>query len=167
MSIDRKIKEALAGFNGRNDDILFHAEVKSVEGNTCSVEDDGVTYKDVMLTALDGSDSSLTIKPKIGSSVVVADLSEGERRLMVVIQYTEVESISIFGGDKGGLCNVLDLKQQLDIMSNRIDSIIDALKQSATGTQDGGATYKTNISLRLAMLTKEDFTNIEDSRIKH
>lgn len=77
-------------------------------------------------------------------------------------------TISLNGDSYGGLCKTQELKSQLDKATARIDGIIDALKNSATGSQDGGATYKTNITLALAQLVdKEDYSNIESDSVKH
>ena len=56
----------------------------------------------------------------------------------------------------------------MDKATARIDGIIDALEKSATGVQDGGATYKANITLALQKLTdKEDYSSIESDKVMH
>lgn len=169
MSVERDIKETIRGIAGRTGrEILFQAEVKSVSDETCDVEDDGVVYKDVMLTAVGGYPSALNIKPTKGSTVVVADLSQGDRRLLMVAKYTEVESVSIWQGKNGGLCNVPELKKQLERMSKRIDTIIDAINNATPSPQDGGASLKSTMMTTLqTILQKEDFSEIEDERFKH
>ena len=78
------------------------------------------------------------------------------------------ETIS-FDGDKfGGLCKTQELQTQLNKATARIDGIIDALENSATGSEDGGATYKANITTVLETLTdKEDYSNIESDKVFH
>lgn len=78
------------------------------------------------------------------------------------------ETIS-FDGDKfGGLCKTQELQTQLNKATARIDGIIDALENSATGSEDGGATYKANITAVLETLTdKEDYSNIESDKVFH
>jgi hypothetical protein len=84
------------------------------------------------------------------------------------ISASSAKTIS-FDGDKfGGLCKTQELKTQLDKATARIDGIIDALEKSATGSQDGGAAYKANITLALELLTdKEDYSNIESDKVLH
>lgn len=77
-----------------------------------------------------------------------------------------------FDGDKfGGLCKTQELKKQLDAFSARLDNVINALKNSQTAAEDGGATYKAGIKTIIDTydLThqKEDFSQIENDKIKH
>ena len=77
-------------------------------------------------------------------------------------------TVELFGADAGGLIKGAELKSQLEKMSVRLDGVINALKNSATGSQDGGATYKTQISAALTLLTnKEDFTKLESEKVLH
>ena len=166
MSIERDIKESIKHLTGSQQELFFPAEVVSIGDKSCEASYDGIEYH-ILLCAIDSIDNSLVIRPKVGSTIQVADLSGGEKRILLAFQYTEIENIEVFGGEKGGMCNTLELKKQLDVMSKRIDSIIDALSQSPTAAQDGGAAYKSAISSALASLDKEDFSEIEDTRIKH
>ena len=53
-------------------------------------------------------------------------------------------------------------------MSKRIDGIIDALNKAVPTPQDGGAGLQTTIKTKLAtILEKEDFSDIENTTIKH
>ena len=84
------------------------------------------------------------------------------------IEVSSDKKISFDGKKYGGLCKTQELKTQLDKATARIDGIIDALEKSATGTQDGGATYKANITLALQKLTdKENYSNIESDKVMH
>lgn len=77
-----------------------------------------------------------------------------------------------FDGDKfGGLCKTQELKKQLDAFSARLDNVINALKNSQTAAEDGGATYKAGIKTIIDTydLThqKEDFSQIESNKVLH
>lgn len=77
-----------------------------------------------------------------------------------------------FDGDKfGGLCKTQELKKQLDAFSARLDNVIDALENSETAAEDGGATYKAGIKSIIDTydLThqKEDFSQIESDKVLH
>lgn len=77
-----------------------------------------------------------------------------------------------FDGDKfGGLCKTQELKKQLDAFSARLDNVINALKNSQTAAEDGGATYKAGIKTIIDTydLThqKEDFSQIESDKVLH
>lgn len=72
------------------------------------------------------------------------------------------------GDDNGGLCITPELVKQLGYLTTRVDTIINALKNSATAAHDGGATYKAGIVSTLASITnKEDFSKIESDKVKH
>jgi len=77
-------------------------------------------------------------------------------------------SIELYGTDSGGVVKVRELQNQLAVVTARIDGIINALKNSTTGTQDGGAAYKAAIvSVLSALNSKEDFSNIASGKVFH
>lgn len=76
--------------------------------------------------------------------------------------------INLNGDDNGGLCITPELVRQLGYLSQRVDTIIDALKNSPTASEDGGAAYKAGITSVLAQITnKEDFSGIESEKVMH
>jgi len=77
-------------------------------------------------------------------------------------------TVELYGTDAGGIVKAKELKDQLDKLSTRVDGIIDALKNSATAAQDGGATYKAQITIALNLLTnKENFSDLESKKVLH
>ena len=76
-------------------------------------------------------------------------------------------SIELYGKDSGGVVKVRELQNQLAVVTARIDGIINALSNSPTGSQDGGAAYKTAIVGVLLALGKEDFSNIASDKVFH
>ena len=74
---------------------------------------------------------------------------------------------SVWNGGSETTANATELKKQLTTMSARIDGIINAITSSAVAPQDGGATYKSNMSAIVSALQKEDFSNMIDDKIKH
>ena len=76
--------------------------------------------------------------------------------------------IKFDGDDNGGLVIGPELKTQLGYLTARVDTIINALKNSPTVAQDGGAAYKAGITTTLnTIVNKEDFSNIESNKVKH
>ena len=76
--------------------------------------------------------------------------------------------MNLDGSDNGGVVIGPELKTQLGYLTARVDAIIDALENSAVAAQDGGQTYKTNITATLNLITnKEDFSNIESDKVFH
>lgn len=171
--IARAIK-AITGGNGGT--ALFTAEVKSVEGETCTVLVGELEVPDVLLTPADeGADGKLLITPKVGSQVTVADLSGGELRHLAVVHWGEVEKISLTadsielnGGDNGGLVKIEALTDKI----NNIEKDINKLKQAFTTwvpvPQDGGASLKGGVASWAAQqLVQTQVSDLEDDKITH
>jgi phage gp45-like len=77
-------------------------------------------------------------------------------------------TVELFGNDYGGVVKVRELRQQLAKLSARLDGVIDALKNSSTAAQDGGAAYKAGIAAALNALTdKEDFSAVASEAVFH
>lgn len=87
------------------------------------------------------------------------------------ISATSDKTITFDGDGYGGLCKTQELKTQLDRLSARVDNIIDALENSKTAAEDGGATYKAGIKTIIDTYSelnpKEDFSQIESDKVKH
>lgn len=171
--IARAIK-AMTGGNGGT--ALFTAEVKSVEGETCTVLIGELEVPDVLLTPADeGADGKLVITPKVGSQVTVADLSGGELRQLAVVHWGEVEKISLTadsielnGGDNGGLVKIEALTDKI----NNIEKDINKLKQAFTTwvpvPQDGGSSLKSVVASWAAQqLVQTQVSDLEDDKITH
>lgn len=76
--------------------------------------------------------------------------------------------LSFCGDDSGGLVVAPELTAQLAKLTNRVDTIINALENSPTTAQDGGAAYKAGIISTLNTITqKEDFSKIESEKVFH
>lgn len=160
MSTERDIKEAIQalGSNG-NGKTFFTAEVVSVSGNTCTVKSDDLEMSDVAICAIGGaSGNSLVVVPKVGSTVLIADLSEGTRRDLVIVKYTEVESITINGGNLGGLVNVAQL-------TNKLNQLVNTFNTHIHPAVLGESPVKVSVTAsQAATFSKSDY---EDTKIKH
>lgn len=109
-------------------------------------------------------DNSVVLKTQKGSVTLTSD------NLKLDIDGTTLElkkDLSIWNGGSETTANASELQSQLNKCKARIDAIINALKSSAVAPQDGGATYRTNITAALSGLTSEDYSNIIDDKIKH
>ena len=77
-------------------------------------------------------------------------------------------TLELYGTDAGGVVKAAELASQLNKLSARVDGVIDALNNSQTAVQDGGAAYKAQIAAALALLVdKEDFSNLESEKVLH
>jgi phage gp45-like len=120
-----------------------------------------------------GNLDGLEIFPvQLGDDITPPELEEGDAALYTQsggwIIARENGTVELFGTDAGGIVKAQELKTQLDKLTARVDGIIDALKNSATAAQDGGAAYKAQITVMLSTLVnKEDFSNIESEKVLH
>lgn len=83
------------------------------------------------------------------------------------ITVKEDGKIEIGGSDSGGLLIWAELEKQLQAVSDYLQGIADALSNAATGAQDGGAVFKTNILLKLKTLKLPDYSKIESDTVLH
>lgn len=152
---------------------LFTAQVKSVEGETCTVIVGGLEVPDVLLTPADeGADGKLVITPRQGSMVTVADLSGGELRRLAVVHWGEVEKISCTcdnvefnGGNLGGLVKIEKLTEKI----NELVRVFNSHTHTVTGNAMMGQTQLPVTGTAAASnwaqeLNKSDY---EDTKIKH
>lgn len=109
-------------------------------------------------------DNSVVLKTQKGAVTLTAD------NLKLDIDGTTLElkkGLSTWNSGSETTANATELQAQLNKCKARIDTIINALKSSAVAQQDGGATYKANITAALSGLTAEDYSKIIDNKIKH
>ena len=178
MGKTQDIKEAIRTIAGKGNSggLFLVGEVKSVEGESCTVDVAGLEIDEVRLTAVnDGADGKLLITPKEGSMVLLADMSGGTLRDLAVVGFTNVEKIeatigqiTLNGGDNGGLVNIKDLTNKL----NNLEKDINKLKQAFTTwvpvPQDGGSSLKAGVASWAAQqLVQTQVSDIEDDKITH
>lgn len=125
---------------------------------------DDLEYYDISLGF-----GSLIVKPTLNTDCLIAIL-EGQESVTWLLHASEVDAMVFNGGENGGLTNIIELKTQLSKLTKRVDDIISAINNGvpATGAPDGGAGLQTTIKTALALITeKENFNNIEDTKITH
>lgn len=171
MSKSREIRDKIKAIAGKTDSLFITAKVVSLNEETCTVNYKGTDISDVRISAVvDGNRNNLLIKPKVGSNILLVDLSDGQLRDLKVLACSEVDSITINGGSLGGLCNVPELKIQLEKLSKRVDDMIDAINSPTVVAtpQDGGTGLWALFKAQIAQIVdKENFSDIEDETIKH
>lgn len=160
-----QLKESLIRYLGLNKKPynIFFAKVRSVQDYTCGIEVSDIELTGVSLCAtINENKNNLIIKPKIGSDVLVADLSGGEFRTLVVIQYTEVESISLNGGKLGGLINIEGLTDKINKLIDAFNNHTHLVKTTGTAAAQSGMAEV--ITAPFSSLNKADY---EDTKILH
>lgn len=108
---------------------LLIGEVVSVSGEKCAVKVGDFTHEDVYLRLTDDAPTTkkILVTPKIGSFVLIADLSGGENRALTVIDVETPEQIDY---EKNGFKIVLNDKIKVTKGLLNVE-IGDAVKVSA------------------------------------
>jgi hypothetical protein len=182
--IGEKIR-AIAG-TGSKQPVVFPALVESVKGGTCSVKIDGLVITGVRLRAvINSSTEQLLVTPKVGSYVLVVDLSGGNYRNLAVISCSEItginikvggttavinaEGITFNGGGLGGLVKLQELKENLNNLKQYVEAMNSALPGafSAIGASSAanGALGATNYQGAMAGKTVQ-LKDMENEKIK-
>lgn len=124
-----EIKESIKKMTSKGGaGIVFTAKVKSVDGETCNVELEGITLTDVRLRAVvNGENSKILVTPKTDSYVLVVDLA-GNLSQLAVVGYSEVEKIEVDtdkiifnGGNNEGLIQIKKLTDKLNELVNKFN----------------------------------------------
>ena len=171
MSKESEIKRLLREIIGDSGLPFIHAEVVIVDDETCTVKRNGLEITDVRLGAvINGNAKNLIIKPKIGSMVLIADMSLGTLRDLAIIGWSEVETITINGGELGGLVKIQKLEDNLNSLKTMIESIHAALPGAFTaiGAAAAAAGSLGATAYTQAMIGKSiSIVDMEDEKIKH
>lgn len=155
---------------GQSRQILFPAEVKSVEGKTCTVLIGKLEVPEVLLTPADeGAEGKLIITPKVGSQVTVADLSGGELRQLAVVHWGEVEKITMSattielnGGENGGLVKIQELTQKLNVLVQAFNTHTHMVTTTGTAAAQSGTAAP--VASQAQTFNASDY---EDAKITH
>lgn len=185
MDIYGQIAQTIKKMGAAHGVILFSADVKRVDGDTCTLIIGSLELTDVRLRAVVNSENDkIVVTPKTGSRVLAADMSGGSYRDLVVLSYSEVEKVEVVieqttctidkdgivmnGGNKGGLVNIDDLVAHINAIEDDINNLKTALSGWTPVPQDGGAALKTAIATwSVQSIAKTQKSDFEDTKIKH
>lgn len=150
----------------------FKAKVLTVDKDSsiCKVELFGnadLVYDKVSLKAInDGRKSGMILFPAVGSSVII-EQSDGEWFVRMFSELDPELSVSVNGGELGGLPITLNLVKCLNTIEQDLNSLKQAIQSWAPVPQDGGASLKSSLVNWLGqgiIETKE--SDIENTKIK-
>ena len=126
----RRVSELIKGFQ-RTGRSFFHATVESVDGNTCTVNVDGLSISDVRLKATTTkTNNQVLLTPMVGSDVLVGSFS-GDYSNLFVLMSDVTGKIEI-------TCNGQNLMQLLSQLLQTL-SKAQVITPNGTGTFDPGA----------------------------
>lgn len=150
---------------------MTQGEVVAVDGLTCTVRIGDADIEGVRLRAsLTERERQVLVVPKIGSSVTLGCLT-ADLNNPVVLQVDEVESITVNGGQLGGLINIQDLTDKLNELVDKFNSHTHTV--ATGGIQVAGPTGSMSnanpISVPSVTSKAREFniSDYEDETIKH
>lgn len=150
---------------------MTQGEVVAVDGLTCTVRIGDADIEGVRLRAsLTERERQILVVPKVGSAVTLGCLT-ADLNNPVVLQVDEVETITVNGGELGGLVKIQELTDKINELIEKFNSHTHTLGIGAIKTT-GSATAQTNtaavnvpaITSKAAKLNRKDY---EDETIKH
>jgi hypothetical protein len=142
MSDLREIRQRIRDISGLNDlgQPFFIATVTKVSDKDCSVMYGTLELSEVKLFSIIDP-GKLLIKPKVGSMVIVADLSQGKLRDLAIIKADEVELIKY---DQDGLVVEIDsvakkvnIKNNTTSLTKLFASVSDIISKLTVSTPNG------------------------------
>ena len=172
-----ELEEALHNFGNMivKATILFDAVIIDVDETTytCSVDVSGTTYYNVPLKVLINDRGAIIEIPTPQTPCLLQFRNNNINTPQIFAThkadkiYFTCDNI-IFNDGTIGMVKADELKTQLDKNTKRIDDIINAIKNGKPVTDNSGAGLQTSIVASLKTITdKEDYSNIQDTKIKH
>jgi hypothetical protein len=170
----KDIRYKITEIAGRKAIPAFTAKVVASEGETCTVEIDGVKFNDVRLRAVvNGAESRLLITPEKGSYVLCADLSGGAMSDLAVLTVSEIAQIEIDtplvvvnGGTNAGMVKIKELTDKLNTLVRSFNLFVQQYNAHLHNVTVPGA--PTGPAMPMAT-TAEQFRqgDYEDKKFKH
>ena len=159
MDTYSQIKQTLMGINAPSGQLCLSGEVKSVEGSTCTVDVNGIALKGCRLRALIDDNDHVLLEPRVGSQVLLLDLSNGQKRHLLVLSCSEVERVQmqiggtklqidnagvvINGGELGGMVKINQLTQKLNALVNTYNTHTHPVATTGTEAAQSGTAAAT------------------------
>mgnify|MGYP003300067180 CR=1 FL=1 len=150
---------------------LTQGEVTATDGVTCSVKIGDAELEGIRLRAsLSNVEKQILIVPKVGSAVTLGCLT-ADLNNMVVLQVDEIESITVNGGELGGLVKIQELTDKLNELVDKFNSHTHSLASgtvNVAGTM-GSATNAQSITVPATTKKADKFntSDYEDETITH
>lgn len=182
MATPAEIKELLKEVVDADPNLPITGTVKSLEGDSCTVNLGDIDITDVKLRAtLNENDDYVVFRPKVGSSVLMLSLS-GRTDNLTVVKVDQLDSMDIKMGDIklhidsqgikingdnfGGIVKAGELKNQVDKNTAVLKSIQQAFSSWSVAQGDGGSVLK-GLSSSFANMQRADLSHIENEKVKH
>lgn len=141
------------------------------KGNSCYIPYSNINMCGLLIKDESDTNVKTTIKINENGDVSVETKGNVSVNSNGDISASAGGTINLDGDGYGGLCKTQELQSQLDVLSGRLDSVVDGIKNATVTPEDGGASLKTGImaSINAYILEhgKEDFSQIESDKVLH
>jgi hypothetical protein len=114
--------------------------------------------------------TTIIVKPAVGSTVLVADLSGGKYRDMIVLMVEKAELTTINGGNLGGMVNIEDLKDTLNSLKQYCETLKDSISAGLLAVDENTSASGSNAQKIFdTAMQNQNITikDMEDKNIKH
>lgn len=146
---------------------ITQGEVISIDGLTCTIKIGDAEIEGVRLRAsLTEREREILVVPKIGSSVTLGCLT-ADLNNPVVLQVDEIESITVNGGQLGGLIKIQELTDKINALVEAFNGHTHLIPTGGVVTSAGPNINPVTVpavTKKAAKLNKKDY---EDDTIKH
>lgn len=163
-------------------DQVMVAEVISVSQgeDTVEISLDGLELADVRLRSIiDSQGNRVVVYPAVGSTVLVGKIGHSSQYYIQAVGEVDkvlcrigdmklevTDSGFVYNEGSHTTANADILKKELNKLSKRVDDLLGALNQASPDS--GSGSFKASLMPLLArIIHKEDFSHIEDDKIKH
>jgi hypothetical protein len=170
MGSARSIAEAVQIISGTHlaDKLYFlDCEVKSVDeaGRVCTVIAlSGKVGSEFTARLMASIDDGILAVPVVGSTVVVSlsDFTTG-----CVVQYSELDNITLRGGDLGGMVKVIELTKKINNLENKLNALITKYNTHTHNVTAIGSPTGPGLQPETGTLTPTQRADIENTKITH
>lgn len=146
---------------------ITQGEVISTEGLTCTVQIGEAKIEGVRLrSSLTDRERQVLVVPKVGSSVTLGCLTADLNNL-VVLQVDEIDSITINGGQLGGVVNIEQLTSKINDLVEAFNRHTHMLPPGVVVTTGGVNANPISVPAPGSKAAAFDRSDYEDNTIKH
>lgn len=150
------------------------------ENDTVEISIDGMELSDVRLRSIiDSQGNRVVVYPAVGSTVLVGRIGQSNQLYIEAVGVVDkvlcrignmklevTEAGFVYNEGRHTTANADILKHELAKLTKRVDDLLNALNQASPDSSTG--TFKATLTPLIAsIVNKEDFSQIENDKIKH
>ncbi len=168
MTTNEEIRQAFAKkYGAKPVTVLGTVAAVDESAKTCDIDDDGLVMYGIRLQCVTDAAGGILCVPKKGAAALVVQIEGGDGWMLA--DCAEYEKIIINGGGNGGLININDLINRLNVLEKSLNDLKQVFSTTwVVAPQDGGAALKSAAANWAAdTITETKAEDIEDTTVKH